>query len=86
MPPATRHLYTQGHLTPDEARALGVAVMRCTQCQGETTLVCTFAPVAEAALETGRGLPGMVWGEEVLVVCPCCSFTGCPHREEKSHA
>ena len=50
MPAQTRHLYTHGQLTPDDARALGVHVMRCTRCQGETTLMCPFAPVPEAAL------------------------------------
>lgn len=80
MPAQTRHLYTHGHLTPDDARALGVRVMQCTRCEGETTLVCTFAPVPEADLAT-RTLPTLRWGEEVLVVCPCCSFEGCPHKE-----
>ena len=78
MPAQTRHLYTYGHLTPEAARALGVRVMRCTRCQGETTLVCTFQPVPQDEIET-RKLPPLRWGEEVMVVCPCCSFEGCAH-------
>lgn len=80
MPAQTRWLSTHGPLTPDAARALGVRVMRCTRCQGEVHLVGTCPPGPEAERET-RTLPPLRWGEEVLVVCPCCSFAGCPHKE-----
>ena len=82
LPKTVFHLYTVGHLTSDEARALGVRVMQCTQCRAEVDLVCTFAPVSVEDLATLQTLPGLVWGEDVLVVCRCCSLPGCPHGKE----
>jgi hypothetical protein len=27
-----------------------------------------------------KKLPGLTWGKDVDVICPCCSFAECPHR------
>jgi hypothetical protein len=73
MPPEIHHLYTHGHLTPAEAVALGAVPMGCANCREPVTLVTTFDPIPES--EQGKGaLPGLVWGETVLVMCPRCSF------------
>lgn len=73
MPPELQHLYAQGRLTPAEAVALGAVPMGCADCREPVTLFTTFDPVPEA--EQGKAvLPPLVWGENVLVMCPRCSF------------
>jgi hypothetical protein len=73
MPPDIRHLYTHGRLTPAEAETLGVKAMGCIECHEPVTLVTAFEPIPESELDK-QILPSLVWGKDLLVMCPRCSF------------
>lgn len=81
--PDIEHLYLTGHLYPDEARQLspGGKVMTCIECGREVALLTTFEPFTPAQMaEKKRVLPGLIWGKDLIVACPCCSLDGCPHQ------
>jgi hypothetical protein len=79
MPIDQYHLHAFGELTPPLCRAMGVKVMDCAYCGAETTLRLSREPLGAEGV---RGEIGMlVWGQDVDVVCPCCSFQPrCVHR------
>lgn len=82
MPIDTYHLHAFGLLTPDLCRAMGVKVMTCGYCEGETELRLMRKPLGADGVHGELGM--LVWGEDVAVVCPCCSFPSrCPHRDER---
>jgi hypothetical protein len=78
MPEETRLLYTTGRLEPSDRARLGLQQMACATC-GElaVTLVTVFKPFGN---KLPKKLPGLTWGKDVNVICPCCSFAKCPHR------
>ena len=67
VPPEFAQLVATGVLKPEDQEP---PVMKCAKCGLPVTLVRT-RKVANS--------PG-VWGKDVAVVCPCCSYAGCPHR------
>jgi len=64
-------LEEHGVLRPEDQEP---PAMKCSRCGAAVTLVMDVTP------EQRRKSPG-VWGRDVAVVCPCCSFAGCPHRK-----
>ena len=79
MPIDQYHLHAFGSLTPILCKAMGVEVMECAYCEAETTLVLKRKPLGAEGV---RGdVSGLIWGEDVDVVCPCCSASPCcEHR------
>jgi DNA-directed RNA polymerase subunit RPC12/RpoP len=72
MPPDICRLYTTGRLTPADAIELGIATT-CAECGEPVTLATLYEPILEE--EWGKGvLPSLVWGKDVAVMCPRCSF------------
>jgi len=55
--------------------------MTCGRCGGPVNLVWHHAPLKENDVAGTLKIPPGVWDKDVLVVCPCCSFASCPHRE-----
>jgi hypothetical protein len=78
MPETTRWLLEKGHLYAHEAEALGRPNGRCGLCEGQTDLIWLHAKIPCVADFKGV-LPATVWGEDVLVLCRCCSRQDCPH-------
>lgn len=68
-------LRTNGVLFPDPDVA---PVMHCADCGLQVALFYNHEP----GIKRGKGVvnPGLVWGEDVTVICLCCSSPGCPHR------
>lgn len=74
VPPEIKWLMTKGLLLPDNARALGCKVMQCAECQSEVALAPTFPLIPEAEFASTKILPSLVWGKDILVLCPICSM------------
>lgn len=67
-------LRTTGFLMPDPADP---NPMGCVYCGLPVMLV--YMHDADYKLPDGS-FPGLVWGEDVTVVCYCCSYADCPHK------
>lgn len=99
MTPDIRHLITTGHLMATERAQIvpHQPPMMCAICEERPVdLIWGHTPytvqeltrgkstVCECGKVHGKLIPGMVWGEDVTVVCPCCSVLAllgkCPHR------
>lgn len=74
MPPEYQELLTAGHLAPEPNG------MKCAGCGQPVSLFFNHDP---AKLDW-KNLPGGVWGKDVSVVCPCCSFSHCTHKGAKA--
>lgn len=81
MPDEHYRLITTGVLTPEQQTP---PIMKCADCKERPmTLIWLHPPVTEAQLADRHFvIPGSVWGKDVTCVCACCSFAGCPHREQ----
>lgn len=73
MPDDYRELITKGYLLPDPKDPHS---MKCAQCRLPVILVWNHGPEAEPEADTRAG----VWGEDVTVICLCCSYSHCPHK------
>jgi hypothetical protein len=75
-------LYTTGFLPPDA----GPGGMRCTWCRLPVALSLNHEPITgEVPVVKGvPTLPPLVWGEDVDVICWCCSFNDCEHKPRRS--
>lgn len=92
IPPDHLHLITTGHLMAREREALGfLPQMMCGRCEERPVdLIWRHRPLgknyfkpANVRRRKGRkriDIPGAVWGTDVTVICPCCSFPKCPHK------
>jgi hypothetical protein len=81
MPIDCYHLHAFGYLSALVCRAMGVKEMSCGLCEAPCDLQLLRKPLgAEGVLGPGI-LGGLVWGDDVAVICPCCSHAGCEHRE-----
>lgn len=80
LPPDYLHLVTTGHLMAWEREALGfLPQMMCSQCQKRPVdLIWRHEPLAMREKQPAV-IPGTVWGKDVTVICPCCSFAMCSH-------
>lgn len=74
IPAELKWLMSHGILFPDDARSLGCKVMTCVNCQSEVALAATFPRMAEADIARAKKLPSMIWGKDILVLCPRCSM------------
>lgn len=75
LPPDVYELRTTGILP---FRSEG---MKCADCGLPVALFLNYEPEIDPSGEIKPGtLRGLVWGEDVSVVCMCCSYAGCPHR------
>jgi hypothetical protein len=91
MPVDVFHLITNGHLMATERAEYGWKQMMCATCGDRPVdLIWKHDPLPTDFF-TCKGkkkiIPGMVWGEDVTVICPCCSILAmlgkCPHRSSK---
>lgn len=77
MPPWYIKLITVGVVYPQEMDP----PMKCAFCDLLVGMVFKHDTIN---LATYKGtLPGAMWGRDVDVICPCCSFpskSGCTHR------
>jgi hypothetical protein len=72
-----RLLYSSGVLDSGDRKRLGLPQMMCATCKAlPVTLVTVFKPFGK---KLPKKLPGLTWGREVNVICPCCSYPPCPH-------
>lgn len=74
MPEDLRRLLTEGILLPDPTDP---HAMKCATCRLPVALVLNRPP----GIEPGKKLPACVWGEDVSVICACCSYAHCTHKE-----
>jgi hypothetical protein len=74
MPPDHLELITRGILLPDPTDP---HAMKCATCGLRVILLWNHPPVD---IKTAKILPAAVWGEDVTVLCVCCSYPHCPHR------
>lgn len=84
LPPDFLHLITTGHLMAREREALGFQQMMCALCQERPLdLMWLHEPVQFQKRQTKKTavIPPGVSGEDVIEICPCCSFAECPHRQ-----
>jgi hypothetical protein len=58
--------------------------MTCIRCGLPVALLFKHEPYDPFAQEPGFVGPGTVWGEDVDVICMCCSYNKCEHKERKS--
>lgn len=83
MPIESFHLETTGRITPADRAAYGFSRPTCGTCgDRETTLLLMRPPTAPEDFRKRRPKgesTGLVWGVDVVVVCPCCSFDDCQH-------
>lgn len=71
MPIGQYHLHAFGLLPPLICRAMGVKVMTCANCAAEVTLALKRAPLGAEGVRGDLG--GLLWGDDVAVICPNCS-------------
>lgn len=78
--PSEFHLVTTGHLMASECAELKLGPpMGCAHCDGFVDLIYNHPPVAWPW--KAKDNVSTVWGKDVTVICPCCSFAHCTHRE-----
>ncbi len=98
MPVEDFHLMTTGHLTPADYEQYGFshgwAAAKgpdlCAYCSQPVSLFWLHKPLGvDFFVKPGQkqagismAIPRMVWGEDVMVLCPCCSTARCKHRKE----
>lgn len=75
MPPHYQQLITKGFLLPDPHDPHS---MKCARCRLPVILIWNHKP----GTQQGKTLPGGVWGKDVSVICMCCSYPHCAHKQQ----
>lgn len=99
MPLDEKFIRLNGHLMASEREQHGFYQIRCAECQERNLdFIYSHSPCTEEELIKGmfrececgeihgKLLPGMVWGEDVTPICPCCSFASCTHKQQPAEA
>jgi hypothetical protein len=89
------YIRLNGHLMAYERASAGVShVMMCGECgRLPLDLIYSHSPCTEQELLKGNFRececgkvhgkihPGMIWGDDITPICPCCSFAHCTHKQ-----
>ena len=74
MPCEYFHLLHTGALMAEDCKRWGWRAVRCANCeQHDLDLISVHGPIPLADFKT-KTLPGAVWGKDVSVICPRCTF------------
>ncbi len=80
MPIDVYHLHAFGWLTPVLMRAMGVKEMSCGYCGEACEMRLLREPLGPDGVNGDAVLGPLNHGEDVALICPCCSAPGCTHR------